>query len=54
MYVKAVCEVDNQSAGMRYEAHPYLATMGLVFTIIITPITLGVKKLLEKYGPSAK
>lgn len=32
--------------------YPYAAAGGLLFTIIITPITIGVKALLEKYGPS--
>ena len=30
---------------------PKLAAMGVVFTVIIAPITLSVKKILEKYGP---
>ena len=31
--------------------YPFLAAFGLVMTFITAPITLGVKKLLEKYGP---
>jgi hypothetical protein len=32
--------------------YPYAAAMGIVFTLIATPITLITKYLLEKYGPS--
>ena len=31
---------------------PYLSAMGIVFTLIIAPITIGLKYLLEKLGPS--
>lgn len=31
--------------------YPRLAAMGVLLTIIIVPVTLGVKKLLEKIGP---
>lgn len=31
---------------------PYLSAMGIVFTIIIAPITIIIKKLMEKFGPS--
>lgn len=31
--------------------YPYASAAGLVFTFILTPVTLGVKKLLEKVGP---
>lgn len=30
-----------------------LAAMGLIITLIVAPITIAVRKLLEKYGPSA-
>ena len=33
--------------------YPYAAAMGIVFTLVATPITLGTKYLLEKFGPSA-
>lgn len=32
--------------------YPYAAAGGLVFTLIVAPITILVKNLLEKYGPS--
>lgn len=32
--------------------YPYAAAMGIVFTLVATPITLGTKYLLEKFGPS--
>ena len=31
--------------------YPYLSALGLYLTIIAVPITLAVKKLLQKYGP---
>lgn len=37
-------------AGM--DQYPEAAAGGLLFTLIVTPITLGAKWLLEKYGPS--
>ena len=43
MYVKI------QSAGRA--DYPFLAAFGLVMTFISAPLTLIVKKLLEKYGP---
>ena len=30
---------------------PYLSSMGVLMTLIIAPITIGVKKLLERIGP---
>lgn len=33
-------------------AYPYASAAGLVFTIIAVPLTLGIKALLEKFGPS--
>ena len=32
--------------------YPDLATIGILLTIIIIPVTLGLRKLLEKVGPS--
>lgn len=32
--------------------YPYLAAFGLILTVIIIPITLGIRKLLNKVGPS--
>ena len=34
--------------------YPYLSAMGLVMTVVIAPITLGVRNLLNKYGPSVE
>ena len=34
-----------------YADFPYASAAGLVFTIVLVPITLTVKYLLEKYGP---
>ena len=37
-----------------YAQYPYASAAGLLFTIIVAPITLFVKYLLEKYGPEAE
>lgn len=34
--------------------YPYIAAGGMVFSIVATPITLFVKHMLEKYGPSVE
>jgi len=34
--------------------YPYLATMGVIFTLIITPITFFVRYLLKRFGPSVE
>ena len=34
--------------------YPYLSAMGLVMTVVVTPIVLVVRKLLIKFGPSAE
>ena len=36
------------------EDYPYIASIGLVLTLITLPLTLVVKKLLERFGPSAE
>ena len=41
--------VSAQKAGNA--EYPYLSAFGLVLTFITAPVTLIVKKLLEKYGP---
>lgn len=41
--------VSIQRAGL--SEYPFLSAFGLVTTFVIAPITLIVKKLLEKYGP---
>ena len=38
--------------GVDMSGYPYAAAGGLLFTCILTPVTFGVKALLEKYGPS--
>jgi ABC-type sugar transport system permease subunit len=38
----------------RFELYPYLSAMGIVFTMIAIPVTLAVKQLLERLGPSAE
>ena len=41
---------DNAS----YAQYPYASAAGLLFTLVATPITLAVKYLLEKFGPSTE
>lgn len=36
-----------------FAQYPYAAAAGILFTLVAAPITLVVKNLLEKYGPSA-
>lgn len=33
--------------------YPYLACLGLIYTAVTLPIVFGVRRLLQKYGPSA-
>lgn len=42
-------KVAGKSGGNQY--YPYASAGGLLFTLVLTPITLGVRSLLEKYGP---
>ncbi len=37
-----------------YMNYPQLAALGVIFTLIVTPITLGVRKLMETFGPSVE
>lgn len=37
-----------------YTVYPYLSSLGLVVSIIVIPITLILRKVLFKYGPSEK
>ena len=42
----------NKTLTASYAEYSDLAAIGLILTLIIVPITLGVRKLLEKVGPS--
>lgn len=42
----------NTQKAMSVSEYPVLAGMGFVFTLVIVPVTLFVRKLLVKYGPS--
>lgn len=46
LYVKTVTSTTIE--------YPYLAALGLIFTAIAAPLTLIVKKLLNKFGPSVE
>jgi len=48
LFIKVVG--DNASLSL----YPYASAAGLLFTFIAAPITIFVKYLLEKYGPSAE
>lgn len=42
----------KRTVSAAYAEYPELATIGIILTLIIVPITLGLRKLLEKVGPS--
>lgn len=41
----------NETQLASYGEYPFLAAMGLFMTLIVVPVTLICKKLLEKFGP---
>ena len=43
---------EDNPVSAAYAEYPELATIGIILTLIIVPITLGLRKLLEKVGPS--
>ncbi len=44
---------SNTVAGNeKFALYPYLSALGLLFTVVAAPLALGVKCLLEKFGPS--
>ena len=42
----------NRTVSAAYAQYPELAAIGILLTIVIVPVTLGVRKFLEKVGPS--
>ena len=46
-----VCGVAKRARQLDAQ-YPELATIGLLLTIVIIPLTLGLRKFLEKVGPS--
>ena len=49
--------IDNAKAQVRQltvAAYEKAAAAGLLFTLVATPVTLFVKYMLEKFGPSAE
>lgn len=53
MYVTAAVSDYVQANGWAsYVSYGVLAALGLIFTAIIAPITFGVRKLFDKFGPS--
>lgn len=45
--------IYSKTQAATYADYPYLAAMGLLMTIIVVPITLGIKWALERFGPSS-
>lgn len=41
-----------RTLGANFSQYPELATLGILFTFVAVPLTLGVKYLLNKFGPS--
>lgn len=42
----------KRTVSASYAEYPALAAIGILLTIVIIPVTLGIRKLLEKVGPS--
>ena len=42
---------ETQADMVTHSTYPYLSAMGLAMTVIVVPLTLLAKFLLEKYGP---
>ena len=42
----------KRTVSASYAEYPALASIGILLTIVIIPVTLGIRKLLEKVGPS--
>lgn len=38
----------------KYPEYPYLASLGMILTLVTVPLTFGVKALLNKIGPSVE
>ena len=55
MYINQIgSDIIKTNAGHITMSYPHLAAMGLMFTVIVVPLTLTTRRLLEKYGPSDK
>lgn len=44
----------KETMGASFSEYPYLASLGLVFTIITIPLTIVVRRALKKFGPSVE
>ncbi len=49
MYIKSISATGG---AVKEQIYPYLSALGIIFTLIATPLTLLIKSLLEKIGPS--
>lgn len=45
---------DFISTDPNYLSYPELSAFGLLITAVLFPVTMGIRKLFEKYGPSAR
>ncbi len=46
--------IPSNGGVTNYGEYPYASAFGILFTLVVAPITLGGKYLLEKYGPNAE
>ncbi len=51
-YLFASAKHADYTANLSYATFGELSALGLILTAIVAPVTLGVKALLEKFGPS--
>lgn len=51
-YVTVGYLLYRRTVSASYAQYPELAAIGILLTLVIVPITLGVRKFLEKVGPS--
>ena len=51
LYMQTVKSAGLVSNGM-YWTYPQISSLGLMITLVVLPVTLTVRKLLQKYGPS--
>ena len=51
-YIYAQSNKADYVSTLSYASFGELSALGIMLTLIVAPVTLGVKKLLEKIGPS--
>ncbi len=45
-------EAQEAATSLDFSNYPYMALIGIIMSVIAIPVSLTVKKLLEKFGPS--